>query len=155
MTDSSLPRDIRLFGLAGLIPSVAMVAVMIIWPDWRAGAAAVGVAYGALIASFIGGAWWGLMVRAEQQVVPRLLLQSALPSLLAWPALLVPTASGLLLLAVLFVSLLPTDRRIVAAGVAPGWWMAQRRPLSWGMAVLHLAAAAIMVANTPRSTPLP
>jgi hypothetical protein len=43
----------------------------------------------------------------------------------------------------------------VAGGVAPGWWVALRRPLSWGMAALHLAGAVIIAARAPAATLLP
>jgi hypothetical protein len=154
MSESTLPRAARLLGLAGLIPTLAMLAALLALPDWRDGVAKAGLAYGAVIASFVGGAWWGLAARAET-VAPRLLALSVLPSLMAWPALLVPPATGLLVLAVIFASLLPTDRRLVAEGVAPSWWLALRRPLSWGMAVLHLAGAAILVVTAPGDTLLP
>lgn len=148
MSESILPRAARLLGLAGLIPTVAMLAGLLLLPDWREPIAKAALAYGAVIASFVGGAWWGLAARAET-VAPRLLVLSVLPSLMAWPALLVPPATGLLLLGVVFAALLPTDRRLVEGGIAPGWWMALRRPLSWGMAVLHLAGAAILAATGP------
>ncbi len=144
MSESTLPRAARLLGLSGLIPTLAMLAVMVALPEWRGAAAAAALGYGAIIASFVGGAWWGLAARAEV-VAPRLLVLSVLPSLSAWPAVLMPPATGLLLLAVIFAALLPTDRRLVADGVAPGWWMALRRPLSWGMAALHLAGAGILI----------
>jgi hypothetical protein len=143
MSESTLPRAARQLGLAGLIPTVGMIAGLLLLPDWREPIAQAGLAYGAVIASFVGGAWWGLAARAET-VAPRLLVLSVLPSLMAWPALLAPPATGLLMLAVVFAALLPTDRRLVAEGIAPGWWMDLRRPLSWGMAVLHLAGAGIL-----------
>ncbi len=99
-------------------------------------------------------AWWGLAARAEA-VAPRLLALSVLPSLTAWPAVLMPPATGLLLLALVFAALLPTDRRLVADGVAPGWWMALRLPLSWGMAALHLAGAALLAFSGPGGAFLP
>jgi len=154
MTDSSLPRAARLLGLAGLIPTLAMVAAIALLPGWRDWAATAALAYGAVIASFVGGAWWGLAARAET-VDPRLLALSVVPSLTAWPALLAPPATGLLVLAVVFAALLPTDRRLVADGVAPGWWMSLRRRLSWGMAVLHLAGAALLVTTAPAGALLP
>ncbi|WP_198370583.1 DUF3429 domain-containing protein [Roseomonas rosulenta] len=154
MTDSPLPRAARLLGFAGLIPTLAMVAVIAMAPEWRAVAAAAGLGYGAVIASFVGGAWWGLAARSET-VQPRLLVLSVLPSLTAWPALLMPPMTGLLLLALVFAALLPTDRRLVADGVAPGWWMALRQPLSWGMSVLHLAAAAILAFTADNTSLLP
>jgi hypothetical protein len=144
---AGLPRAAWLLGLAGLLPSAAMLAAMILLPDRRGSAAAAGLAYGALIASFVGGAWWGLAARGGAAAQPRLLALSVLPSLIAWPALLLPPATGLLLLAVTFAALLPTDRRLVAAGVAPHWWMALRQPLSLGMAGLHAAAAVLMAAG--------
>jgi hypothetical protein len=154
MSESTLPRAARLLGLAGLIPTVAMITGLLLLPDWREQIAKAGLAYGAVIASFVGGAWWGLAARAEV-VAPRLLVLSVLPSLMAWPALLAPPATGLLLLAVVFASLLPTDRRLVAEGIAPAWWMDLRRPLSWGMAVLHLASAGILAFNGPGGALLP
>lgn len=154
MSELTLPRTARLLGLAGLIPTLAMVAVLLLLPDWSNRAASAGLAYGAVIASFVGGTWWGLAARADR-VDPRLLAWSVVPSLTAWPALLVPPATGLLLLAVVFATLLPTDRRLVADGVAPGWWMSLRRPLSWGMAALHLAGAAMVAATAPQASLLP
>jgi hypothetical protein len=151
---AALPPAARLLGLAGLLPSIAMVAVLLLRPEHAAWAAAAGLAYGATIASFVGGAWWGLAARAEK-VEPRLLVLSVLPSLTAWPALLVPPATGLLVLALVFAALLPTDRRLVADGVAPGWWMALRVPLSLGMAALHLAAAVLVAIDAPDSGLLP
>lgn len=154
MSESTLPRAARLLGFAGLIPTLAMVAVMAVAADWRGLAATAALGYGAVIASFVGGAWWGLAARAET-VQPRLLVLSVVPSLTAWPAALMPPVPGLLLLALVFAALLPTDRRLVTDGVAPGWWMALRRPLSWGMAVLHLAGAAVLAFTTEHTSLLP
>jgi hypothetical protein len=154
MTDSTLPRAAWLLGLAGLIPTLAMLIVMLALPDMRAAAATAGLAYGALIVSFVGGSWWGLAVRAEP-VEARLLVVSVLPTLTAWPALLVPPATGLLVLSMVFLALLPTDRRLAARGLAPGGWVGIRRPLSLAMAGLHLAAAAVLVSGTPGATLLP
>lgn len=80
---------------------------------------------------------------------------SVVPAPTAWPAALMQPSSGLLLLALVFAALLPTDRRLVAEGPAPGWWMALRRPLSWGMAGLRLAGAAILAFTAPEVSPLP
>lgn len=146
MSDSSVPRAAFLLGLAGLMPSVAMLAIMVAMPEMRATAARIGLAYGAVIASFIGGAWWGLAAaRPGQDGLPRRLVLSVVPSLLAWSALLLPAATGLLMLACVFASLPPTDRRLQAEGLAPGWWTSLRHPLSFGMAGLHLVAAGIMM----------
>lgn len=148
MTDSPVPRSALLLGLAGLAPSLAMVAVMALRPGWRDAAAIVGLGYGALIASFIGGAWWGLAAaRAEPAALPRMLLRSVVPSLSAWPALLIRPEVGFMMLAAIFVSLLPMDRELCRKGLAPGWWYALRLPLSLAMAGLHAAALAILLVS--------
>ena len=146
MTDSKVPPAARLLGLSGLLPSVALLVVMIAFPVWRDLAAKAALGYGAVIASFVGGAWWGLAAgRAEPAQQARLLVLSVVPALLAWPALLMPPAAGMLLLGWVFAALLPTDRRLQAAGVAPPWWVVLRRPLSGGMAVIHVAAAVVLL----------
>lgn len=148
MSESTVPRAALLLGFAGLLPSLAMMAVLLAWPEWRAGAAVVGVAYGAVIASFVGGAWWGLAAaKAPAERLPRHLVLSVVPSLVAWPAVLVPPGTGFALLALLFAVLLPMDRRLLAEGTAPGWWLGLRRPLSLGMAGLHAAAAVILAVS--------
>ncbi|CAH0217402.1 DUF3429 domain-containing protein [Roseomonas sp. CECT 9278] len=154
MSESTLPRAARLLGLAGLIPTLGLLAIMAALPEWRDLAAAATLGYGAIIASFVGGAWWGLAARADT-AAPRLMVLSVLPSLTAWPAVLMPPSSGLLLLAVVFAALLPTDRRLVAERVAPGWWMALRRPLSWGMAALHLAGGVFLSLTGPGHALMP
>ena len=148
MTASSVPRSALLLGASGLLPSLAMVAAIAALPGYRATAAAVGIAYGALIASFIGGAWWGLAAaRAEAAAQPRLLVLSVVPCLFAWPAVLIAPAAGLLLLAAVFAALPAMDRDLRARGVAPEWWLSLRLPLSFGMAALHAAAAAILLVS--------
>jgi len=149
MTDSTVPRSALILGLAGLLPSAAALAAIVALPGWREAAAAAGLAYGAVIASFVGGAWWGLAAsRAEAAALPRLLVTSVVPSLIAWPALLVPAPTGFLVLATLFATLLPIDRRLRGDGVAPGWWLRLRLPLSIGMAALHLAGAVLLLVKT-------
>jgi hypothetical protein len=146
MTDSTVPRPALLLGLSGLLPSVAMLAAMLALPEWRDAAARIGLGYGAVIASFIGGAWWGLVAaRPDAGSQARLLALAVVPSLLAWPALLLSPAAGLLLLALVFAAVLPTDARLRRDGFAPAWWMGLRRPLSLGMALIHAAAAVLLV----------
>jgi hypothetical protein len=146
MSDSPLPRSALWLGLYGLLPSIAALGVLALLPEWRAIAAGAGVAYGAVIASFVGGAWWGLAcARAPAESLPRHLVFSVVPSLVAWPAVLVPYPTGYLVLAMLFAVLLPTDRRLHMDGIAPAWWLTLRRPLSLGMAALHAAGAVILL----------
>ena len=65
----------------------------------------------------------------------------------AWLAVLLAPMSGFAVLAVLFAVLPPTDRRFLAEGVAPAWWYALRRPLSFAMAVLQAAMALVLLVS--------
>jgi hypothetical protein len=104
-----------------------------------------GPAYGALIASFIGGAWWGLAAnKAEGAALTRWLVLSVLPMLAAWVALLLPPQAGLLLLAVMFALLPLADRAAQSGAMAPDWWWRLRLPLSLLMACLHGVSAGMV-----------
>ena len=150
MTIATVPRSAVLLGASGLLPSLAMLAAMVVLPGDRPAAATVGIAYGALIASFVGGAWWGLAAaRADAAAQPRILVLSVVPCLLAWPALLIAPAAGLVLLAAVFAALPAMDRDLRVRGVAPDWWLSLRLPLSFGMATLHAASAAILLVSAP------
>ena len=142
MTESTIPRPALWLGLAGLVPSVAATAAMLASPALRDIAAAAGLGYGAVIASFVGGSWWGLAAgRAAPEALPRYLGLAVMPGLVAWLAVLSPPVTGFAVLALLFAVLPPTDRRLMAEGTAPAWWLALRRPLSFAMAALQAASA--------------
>jgi len=150
MSESTIPRAALWLGLAGLLPSMAVLAVMLAWPAALDVAATAGLVYGAVVAGFVGGTWWGLAAgRAAPAALPRHLLLSMLPGLAAWLAVLAPPATGFAVLALLFAVLPPTDRRLLAEGVAPAWWCALRRPLSYGMAALHAAAVVVLLLVSP------
>ena len=88
MSFASIPRPAMLLGAAGLLPSLAMPPLLAAGGTAAAFALQAGPAYGALIASFIGGAWWGLAAnRAEGAALTRWLAASVLPMLAAWVAL--------------------------------------------------------------------
>lgn len=142
MSKHSIPRPALLLGAAGLLPSLAMPAMLAAGDGAAAFALQAGPAYGALIASFIGGAWWGLAAnRAGDAALTRWLVLSVLPMLAAWVALLLPPHAGLLLLAVIFALLPLADRAAQAAALAPEWWWRLRLPLSLLMACLHGVSA--------------
>ena len=63
-SSSALPPIAHWLGLAGLLPQVAAVLLILSGdPVWRFSAAAMAFAYAALIFSFLGGIWWGLAAR--------------------------------------------------------------------------------------------
>ncbi|WBH17412.1 DUF3429 domain-containing protein [Sphingomonas radiodurans] len=147
---SSLPRRARLLGYAGLLPQAAVVALLASGSTWwRFAALSLGYAYAAIILSFLGGMWWGLAASRPDRCPAWVWPVAVAPSLVAL-ATAIPWAVGAAWpgpsLALLGVSLLLSplvDRRLVAAGVAPGWWMSLRVPLSIGLGLLTLAVAAM------------
>lgn len=132
---------VRLLGLAGLLPFVAGAAglAMLPAPGLQAWAGAALVAYGALIASFLGGIHWGLAMQGQQPVGLRL-GWGVSPSLLAWIAVLLPLGAGLLLLTVLLLACYAVDRRLYAsAGLSS--WLGLRLQLTGVAAASCLAGA--------------
>ena len=131
------PRDtalIRTLGHAGLIPFVLMA--LVIWlvdaelQSWVASALA---AYTGLIISFLGGIHWGIGWQASlrdrlSQHAPRALhaqrihfLWGIVPSLLAWPGVLMPPYAGLAWLGFVLVFCYLADRRLYARAGLQQW----------------------------------
>lgn len=143
------PALARLLGLAGLLPQVAVVLVLLEQnSELRFSALAMGYAYAALILSFLGGLWWGLAARADNPpawlwvaaVVPSLVaLASAVPWAVgdAWPG------PSLIALGAALVAALGVDWQLQRTGVAPGWWLGLRVPLSVGLGTLTVLMALI------------
>ena len=145
MSKHPIPRSALLLGAAGLLPSLAMPVLLAGGDGAAAFALQAGPAYGALIASFIGGAWWGLAAnKAGDEALTRWLVLSVLPMLAAWVALLLPPQAGLLMLAVIFALLPLADRAAQAGALAPDWWWRLRLPLSLLMACLHGVSAGML-----------
>lgn len=112
----------RVLGLAGLLPFVAGAAALVLLdaPGLRVWAGTALAAYGALIATFLGGIHWGLAMLGVQPARLRL-GWGVLPSLLGWVALLLPAGPGLLLLAGLLAACYAVDRRLYASAGLSGW----------------------------------
>jgi hypothetical protein len=98
-------------GYGGLIPFVGLAsAVWLVAPAQQAWAASALLAYGASILSFLGAIHWGLAMRDAAGQDKAMLAWGVVPSLSAWLALLLPGASGLLLLAALLWICFAVDR---------------------------------------------
>ncbi len=112
----------RVLGLAGLLPFVAgaLALALLDAPGLKAWAGTALTAYGALIATFLGGIHWGLAMQDVQPVNVRL-GWGVSPSLLAWVALLLPVGMGLAWLAVLLVTCYAVDRTLYASAGLSGW----------------------------------
>lgn len=139
----------RWLGFAGLAPQIMLAAVAIVGPSSAAsGARDLALIYPALILSFIGGAWWGLVSRSRTTVRGSIWLIAIAPSLIAFAALaawiIVRTPGpSLAVIGAALIGTLAFDRKLAANGLCPLGWLSLRMPLSLGLGVLTLFLAVI------------
>lgn len=114
----ALSPTTQALGFAGLVPFVAGAAVVAVGPAaWHDAALRALIGYAAVIVSFLGGIHWGVGTAAERDGSR---LWGVVPSLLAWPMLLVPSPRWALCgLAVSLVLCWRVDRlRFASMGLA-------------------------------------
>lgn len=132
-------------GYAGLLPfAVGLLLAVFGGPTLGAYGRHLLGTYGAVILSFLGGVAWGLTLTNETlapAAARREFLYAVLPSLLAWLALLLPTALGTALLALCFVATLGHDWRYAKTHPVPDWFVRLRVHLSLG------AVGALLIAT--------
>lgn len=131
-----------LLGAGGALPFLALALAPLAGPVPAWGPSAL-VGYGALILSFLGGIRWGRALgQRERRGADLDLALSVLPSLYAWPLLLLPPGQALPLLAAGFAGqwLLDEARR---QPPAPAWFLPLRRALSATVIAALLLAVAL------------
>ncbi len=120
------PQALRL-GYAGLVPFV--LGALLVWlvrPDAHPYVTAALSAYAAVIVSFLGGIHWGIGFRDG---TPSSFGWGVVPSLVAWPAVLMPPYAGLVVHGAMLVLCYMVDRRSYPQhGLAP--WLTLRFRLS-------------------------
>ncbi len=143
MTIKTLPRPVTVLGLAGILPQIACLGVVIASPEWRWVAMAAGCFYAALIFSFLGGLWWmQALLRDERRWEPYLI--SIVASLGGWAALL-PWCLGwtwpgpsLVVLGVAVLLSPLADRRLATYLPVPPAWLQLRAMMAAGLGVLTM-----------------
>jgi hypothetical protein len=140
---NTVPASAVLLGIAGLIPFVGFAALSVSGTD--VGLGTIGLsprvilsAYGAVIASFLGGIRWG--VAAARGAGWRDYGLAIVPSLLAWAALAAPAPWDLRILGALVLLWGLVDQDLARRGMVPDW-MGRLR-----LALLVVAGAALLVA---------
>ncbi|MFK8077209.1 MAG: DUF3429 domain-containing protein [Granulosicoccus sp.] len=151
-----IPLPALTLGLAGLIPFFicALIACVpsllgaalqgnaaeLYNPDFIRQKAVLALGtYGAVILSFLGGIRWGNIVNHKAQIHrwgP--LTLSVVPSLIAWPALLLPAVWMLSLLAAGFVLQYAADIEAVRQKILPAWFGRLRTLLTSGATIALL-----------------
>ena len=143
-----LPPAAQWLGFAGLVPQVALAAVVIGGPSDQASAAvSLALCYAALILSFIGGVWWGLAAQPAKPARPWLWLAAVAPSLIAFAGLGAwvfgqAPVLGLTIIGVALVATLAIDARLASNGWCARGWLRLRTPLSLGLGGVSLLIAA-------------
>jgi hypothetical protein len=109
-------------GYAGLIPFILLaIATWVAEPGHRAFAGLALAGYGAVIASFLGAIHWGLVMRGASKQSLALLGWGVMPGLLAWVALMLSPAAGLLVIAAVLWVCLIVDRVVYPRFQVQGW----------------------------------
>lgn len=127
------PAPVLWLGLGGLLPFLALTAVLVVAPRGPAWVEELLVSYAALIVTFVGALQWGIAMR-DPSTDPRSLWWlygwGVTPSLVAWMALLLPPRPALSLLGVVFIVAWFMDLRAVRRHGAPPWYLPLRTLLS-------------------------
>ncbi|HEV7254899.1 MAG TPA: DUF3429 domain-containing protein [Mesorhizobium sp.] len=144
--DTRIPPAALILGWAGVIPFAGLALATILgWnflPVFPAGALTT---YGAIILSFLGGAQWGITVRAGEPEGAKTLRYAVavLPALWGWFCLFLFAPYSLWSLAAGHLLLLGYDLSTVRSGIAPRWHGRLRIQLALA-AALSLGAAALV-----------
>lgn len=120
MTAASTATAYRL-GYAGLVPFV--VGALLVWivrPDAHPYATLALSSYAAVVVSFLGGIHWGIGFR-EAAPEPAMFVWGVVPSLVAWPAVMMPASAGLVVHGVMLVVCYLVDRRVYPRHGLAGW----------------------------------
>jgi Protein of unknown function (DUF3429) len=134
----------RALGWGGLLPFVGgALAVAVAPPAWHETALRALIAYGAVIVSFLGGIHWGSPTGAAHDAAR---LWGVVPSLLAWPLLLLPSSRWALIgLAASLALCWAVDRaRFPAMGLAA---LLPLRTLLSSVAIVSCLAAAAFASS--------
>jgi len=141
---SQVPVGAVLLGIAGLVPFIGFAALAVSGSD--GGLGTIGLmprtilsAYGAVIASFLGGIRWGAAAARGGGNADYLL--AIVPSLLAWTALAAPTPWDLRILGLLVLAWGLVDQDLARRGLVPTWLGRLRLGLSTVAGLALLIAA--------------
>ena len=142
---SAPTRAALALGYGGLLPFIGGAAWLIVGPpDTRDLAARVLTAYAATIVAFLGGIHWGLAFATPGGPATARLGWGVVPSLAAWPALLLASGPGLALLAAMLLLCYAVDHRTYPA-LGLQAWLPLRRVLTAVATVSCGSAAGLLL----------
>ena len=134
----------RGLGFGGLFPFVGLAAALWVAPPGaRPFVGLALLAYGAVIASFLGAIHWGLVMREAPAPPVLSWVWGVVPSLLGWVAVLLGHAQGLVLMAALLWACWAVDRALYPRHRVQAW-LPMRLQLTLVASVSCLAGAAAL-----------
>lgn len=142
MTAIRHPRLPWGLGLAGLIPFLTLAAAAWLAPvAWQVVAIPAFLYYSAVILSFLGGVQWGVtmsLAPAGSSAFRARLLISMVPSLIAWPALMLHPVTGAWVLIAGFLLVRLQEYGRDSRDLLPGWYQSLRNLLTVVVVACHL-----------------
>ncbi|MDR5904624.1 DUF3429 domain-containing protein [Franzmannia qiaohouensis] len=136
-------------GAAGLLPFAFTLLMAWVAPaGWQAWAISAFLFYSAVILSFLGGIQWGVAMTLdapEDAAFASRMLRSMLPSLIAWPALLLPDLAATLILLAGYLLIHAYEGQPASRARLPGWYRSLRRSLTLCVAGGHVLMALRLV----------
>ena len=129
----TVPPMALLLGLLGLLPFImgGVGVWLAVLGDLRFALPLIVIAYGCLIASFLGGVRWGAAMQNNEQNneqhgadghLPRHLVMALVPTLIALVAFMLPLPQAFTLLIILFVAQAVLDINSTQQGEMAAWY---------------------------------
>lgn len=131
-------KTAKILGYAGLIPFITFTIASWMPLPYSTYAIHILLCYAAIILSFMGAIYWGVVMSGEQPG-SKYFIASVIPALLAWSALLMPTLFAFAILIVGFIALIVFDQAVEKSLKFPGWYIPMRNILT-SVVVLCLTA---------------
>lgn len=134
-----LPAPVRILGLAGILPQFACIGLALAgYGDF---ATQAGLAYAAVILSFLGGMWWMLALLAGSRAVA-VYIVAVFPSLIGWGAMLLP-AGGLVVVSLCLLASPLVDGRLARLAALPDGWIRLRWQMATGLGLSTMTLAVL------------
>lgn len=134
----------KTLGYAGLIPFIIFSIGSWTGLPYITDSIPILIAYAAIIFSFMGAIYWGVVMSSKDDQGGKYFIASVLPALVGWLALLVPVLFALIFLLVGFILLFVYDRYVDKSLGLPNWYIPLRMRLT-SIVTLCLTAALLSI----------
>lgn len=134
----------KTLGYAGLIPFIIFSIGSWTGLPYITDSIPILIAYAAIIFSFMGAIYWGVVMSSKDDQGGKYFIASVLPALVGWLALLVPVLFALIFLLVGFFLLFVFDRYVDKSLGLPNWYIPLRMRLT-SIVTLCLTAALLSI----------